>query len=331
MKILKKIVIILCVFTLALSLFGCAEKIRKLENYSVGEFDGHWSLLYTDEDGVEEIASIGSYQQPLVIQKGRFYFVQSGALVSVDPEGENRLETALPGMSEGGYIFTVDEEALYCIADSADSRCWRVSIADQSQWQETAIPRRLRTVDYEALTAQILAEVKPKEDTIRVRSGRMELDSNGSLVSMELDILAYDRIANGMRTWNSGVVSVQMTLGGPKVHYTDLYIPVSVSQATVKPFIHLETLLEHVGAIDSGELPTAAIPEAEGYLLMYKAEEYESFVKDNAVSALDLTGAQIEVKLSAQHLVLAQMGGTAVQLTDSEGVAVSSLTVVQMG
>ena len=332
MKILKKITIILCVFALILSLFGCGEKIRKLENYAVGEYGGHWSILYTDEDGTEEIAPIGSYQQPLVIQKGRIYFVRSGALVSVDPEGENSVETPLPGMSEGGFIFSVDEEALYCIGAAEDSRCWRVAIADQSQWAEVPIPRRLRTVDYDALTTEILAAVKAKDDLIRVRSGRVELDGNGSLVSMELEVLAYDRIANNMRTWNSGTVTVRQTLHGLRVSYTDHYIPVSVSQATVKPFMTVKTLLKHIGTIDSGELPAKhATGAAEGFVLTYKTADYEAYAKDNAAPALDLTGAETEAKLSKQHLVLAQIGGCDTALTDSTGVSVGNLTVVQMG
>ena len=330
---MKKTITILCIFVLTLSLFGCGSKPRYPENYSVGEYEGHWSILYTDEDGVEEIAAMGDYQQPLVLQKGRLWFVQSGALVTVDPEGEERLETTLDGLTPGsGAIFHLDGESLYCIDDRAALRCWRVSLTDQNDWDYITIPRSLRAVDYEALTAEILAAVKAKDDTIRVRSGRMELDSNGSLVAMELDILAYDRIANNMRTWNSGVVTVQMTLDGPKVSYTDLYIPVSVSQATVKPFMKLQTLLGHVASVDSAELATKhAAGTAEGFVLTYKTEDYEAAVKNSSVPALDPAGAEVKADLSKQHLVLGQMGGCDTALTDSEGVAVGNLIVVQTG
>ena len=71
MKILKKTIIILCIFALVLSLFGCGGKPRYPENYSVAEHEGHWSILYTDEKGVEEIAVLGDGRQPLVMQGGR--------------------------------------------------------------------------------------------------------------------------------------------------------------------------------------------------------------------------------------------------------------------
>ena len=96
---MKKTITILCIFALSLSLFGCA-KIRDLNCYSVGEYNGGWSILYTDEDGVEEIVTLGSYAQPLAFEKGRFYFVQNGCMVSVDPEGENRLEVAIDNLPE---------------------------------------------------------------------------------------------------------------------------------------------------------------------------------------------------------------------------------------
>ena len=187
-------------------------------------------------------------------------------------------------------------------------------------------------MDYDGLTADILTAVKAKEDTIRVRSARIELDSNGSVVAMELDILAYDRIANNMRTWNSGVVTVQMTLDGPQVRYTDLYIPVSVSQATVKPFMKLQTLLGHVASVDSAELATQhAAGTADGFVLTYKTEDYEAAAKESAAAALDLTGAETKADLSEQHLVLAQVGGCDTALTDSEGANAGNLIVVQMG
>ena len=58
-NIMKKIISILLVFAAMLSLSGCIGKIRVLENYSIGEYNGGWSVLYTDEKGVEEIAAIG--------------------------------------------------------------------------------------------------------------------------------------------------------------------------------------------------------------------------------------------------------------------------------
>ena len=330
---MKKIITILCIFALTLSLFGCGSKPRYPENYSVGEHEGHWSILYTDEDGVEEIAALGDYQQPLVLQKGRLWFVQNGALVTVDPEGEERLETPLDGLASGsGAIFHLEGDSLYCIDDRAAQRCWRISLTDQNDWDYITLPRSLRAVDYDGLTADILTAVKAKEDTIRVRSARMELDSNGSVVAMELDILAYDRIANNMRTWNSGVVTVQMTLDGPQVRYTDLYIPVSVSQATVKPFMKLQTLLGHVASVDSAELATKhAAGTAEGFVLTYKTEDYEAAAKSSAAAALDLTGAETKANLSKQHLVLAQVGGCDTALTDSAGANAGNLIVVQMG
>ena len=113
---MKKIFSILLVFAAILFLTGCVGKIRTLENYSVGEYNGGWSVLYSDEKGVEEIVAIGAREQPLVISGGRIYFLDGGTLVSVNMEGEEKLE--LPGGGlQNGWIFRMDETHLYCTDD----------------------------------------------------------------------------------------------------------------------------------------------------------------------------------------------------------------------
>ena len=121
-----------------LSLSGCA-KLRDPNCYRVGQYNDGWSILYTDEDGVEEIAPLGSYEQPLALEKGRFYFVQDGKMVSVDAEGENRQEVEIAGLPSGARITFVDESNFYCLADRSGAKCWRVSKADANDHEEMDI------------------------------------------------------------------------------------------------------------------------------------------------------------------------------------------------
>ena len=91
---MKRITSLVCIFALVFTLTACA-KIRQAEFYRVAQHNGGWSILYDDGTEVEEIAALGSAQQPLAIEKGRIYFTQAGKLVSVDMDGEDRQETAI--------------------------------------------------------------------------------------------------------------------------------------------------------------------------------------------------------------------------------------------
>ena len=333
MKILKKTTIILCVFALVLSLFGCGGKPRYPENYSVGEHEGHWSILYTDEKGVEEIAVLGDHRQPLALQGGRLWFTDGSKLVTVDADGKDRVETELTGMPAGTTITFGDQDNFYCVARQEDVKCWRVSKADQNDWAHITIPRIFRNTDYAAISAAVLDAVKAKDNVIRVRAARVELDSNGSVIAMELDILRYKSVTLQMKTWDTGTVSVRMQLSGPVVTYTDRYIPLSVSDKTLKSTLLLEDYLAAVEAADNALIATQqAQGEAEGFRLMFTVPEYEAWLAVNkaGLTYLDTAGAAVNGDLKQQHFVLAQVGGCATQLTDTSGTACGNLTVVQV-
>ena len=330
---MKKVTTILLLFALALSLVGCGGKIRQLENYSVGQYKGGWSVLYTDEKGVEEIAALGSERQPLAIEKGRIYFTQGSLLVSVDMDGEERLETELTGMPAGTHITMVDEENFYCVADPADLRCWRVSKTDQNDWAYITVPRTFRAVDYEDIAAQVTARIAAKEDKIRVSAARAELDSNGSVVLLELETLAYRSIIGGMKTWDTGRVTVRLTLDGAQVSYTNLNVPMSVSDKTIGRTLALADYLDAVARIDASQAAVQyADGAAEGFVLAYLVGEYEACAVGNKqqVRCLNLDGAQVSVNESVRHLVLAQVGGCDTLLTDSRGSAVGNLLRMQL-
>ena len=334
MKILKKTTIILCVFALVLSLFGCGGKPRYPENYSVGEHEGHWSILYTDEKGVEEIAVLGDHRQPLALQGGRLWFTDGSKLVTVDADGKDRVEPELTGMPAGTTITFGDQDNFYCVARQEDVKCWRVSKADQNDWAHITIPRIFRSTDYSAISTASLEAVKAKANVIRVRAAQVELDSNGSLIAMELDILRYKSVTLQMKTWDTGTVSVRMQLSGPVVTYTDRYIPLSVSDRTLKSTLLLEDYLAAVEAADNALIATQqAQGEAEGFRLMFTVPEYEAWLAVNkaGLTYLDTAGAAVDGDLKQQHFVLAQVGGCATQLTDTSGTACGNLTVVQVG
>lgn len=330
---MKKIITILCVFSLTLTLFGCGGKIRALENYSVGEYEGHWSVLYTDEKGVEEIAPLGDTAQPLAIEKGRIYFTEGSKLVSVDMDGKDRLETELAGMPAGTHIRMVDAEHFYCVADSADLTCWRVSKADQNDWAQVTIPRAFRPTDYAALEQAILSEIAAKEDAVRINAARITMDANGSVITMELDTLAYDNIIGGMKTWNTGRVTVRLTLDGAETDYTDLNVPVRVADKTLKGTLTLEEFLDAVSSANENLLPTGKMQgQAEGFRLMYLVPEYEACASGNkdTVPCVDLTGEDAKASDKTRHFVLAQLGGCDTMLTDSTGTACGNLHLIRI-
>jgi hypothetical protein len=106
-------------------------------------------------------------------------------------------------MPAGTTITFGDQDNFYCVARQEDVKCWRVSKADQNDWAHITIPRIFRNTDYAAISAAVLDAVKAKDNVIRVRAARVELDSNGSLIAMELDILRYKSVTLQMKTWDS--------------------------------------------------------------------------------------------------------------------------------
>lgn len=296
-NIMKKIISILLVFAAMLSLSGCIGKIRVLENYSIGEYNGGWSVLYTDEKGVEEIAAIGEREQPLVIHKGRIYFLDGGTLVSVNMEGEERLELPGGGLTDG-WIFRMDESYLYCIDDKTSMNCMRADLA-QTAWEEVCLPEDLRTVDYEVLLAAIEDEVKAENNHIRVSSGRVTLDGNGRLYAMELDIIFYTGKVGSMYSWGNGVVNMQMKMDGVEVTFRDRNIPLYLNDDTVAENIKLKTFLEKLQAVEAG----GAVKRLNcgSYTLGYLLDE-DKKLPENVVW-LSTDGAEADADKKARRFV----------------------------
>lgn len=328
---MKKTITILCIFALSLSLFGCA-KIRDLNCYSVGEYNGGWSILYTDEDGVEEIVTLGSYAQPLALEKGRFYFIQDGKMVSVDPEGEERQEVAIANMDAGAIITFVDEENFYCLADRSGSRCWRVSKADANDHEEMDIPRQFRSTDYAALLAQLRQTANVPENRIRLRSAQAVLDGNGSLLTLELEILGYERFDGfGMNTWKNAGLRSRITLDGPQTTYINENVILSLADSTVEQFLPLEDFLTALETLDAAQVPASrAQGTAESFRVTYQVEEYEAAVTAE-LPRVNPDGQTVDTNSDAYHLVLSQAGGCDTVVTDNDGTESGNLTVVQLG
>lgn len=327
---MKKIITILCIFALSLSLFGCA-KIRDLNCYSVGEYNGGWSILYTDEDGVEEIVTLGSYAQPLALEKGRFYFVQNGCMVSVDPEGENRLEVAIDNLPDGALITFVDEENYYCLADRTGSRCWRVSKTDANDHEEMDIPHRFRSTDYAALLAQLRQTANVPENRIRLRSAQAVLDGNGSLLTLELEILGYERFDGfGMNTWKNAGLRSRITLDGPQTTYINENVILSLADSTVEQFLPLEDFLGALEALDTTQVPAERVQgTADGFRVTYQVEEYEAAVTAE-LPRVNPDGHTVDADEDDFYLILSQVGGCDTVVTAADGTACGNLIVVQL-
>ena len=332
---MKKVVTILCIFALTLSLFGCAGKPRYAENYSVGEYGDGWSILYTDEDGVEEIAALGKTEQPLALEKGRFYFTAGGKLVSVNPDGRDRQETAIGTMDETGIITYVDEANFYCVEADSTRTCWRVSKADPADHEEVDIPYGFRPTDYADLLQQIRQMISAEEDRIHLRSARAAMDSCGNLLWMDLELLYYLRYSGAqMKVWNTCRIIVQLTPHGAELQYINENLNLSVSDKTINKMLSLESYLSAVEAADTGRLVIdRATDGAKEFRIMYQASEYEACVAGNkaTLTYIDPTGAATDANEKVPHLVLAQVGGCDTMLTDSQGTACGNLTVFQLG
>ena len=300
---MKKIFSILLVFAAILFLAGCVGKIRTLENYSVGEYNGGWSVLYSDEKGVEEIVAIGDREQPLVISGGRIYFLDGGTLVSVNMEGEEKLE--LPGGGlQNGWIFRMDETHLYCTDDKSAMNCMRADL-DQTGWEEICLPEDLRTADYEALLSAIQEKVGAEKNNIAVKSGRVTVDGNGMLYALELEVIYYTGKVGSMQSWGNGSVTVQVLMDGMDVTFTDRNIPMYLDDDTVNKNIKLKKFLEKLQAVEAGG--TAKGQGIEGCTLGYQLDE-DGALPDGTLW-LDANGQEVKKDSKARHFVLRSAEG----------------------
>ena len=334
--IMKKIITILCIFSLALTLFGCGGKPRYAENYSVGEYGDGWSILYTDEDGVEEIVALGKTPQPLALEIGRLYFTDGGKLVSVDPDGRDRQETVIGTMNETGVITYADAENFYCLEADSTRKCWRISKADPADHAEIDVPYELRgPVDYADLLQQIRQRVSAEEDLIHLRSARAVMDSCGNLLSLDLELLYYLRYSGAqMKVWNTARVVAQFTPHGTELQYIKENLNFSVSDKTINRMVALDAYLTALETVDTSRTATARASDgAEEFRIMYQVSEYEACVAGNKANLtyIDPTGNAVDANEKVFHLVLAQVGGCETMLTDSEGTACGNLTVIQLG
>lgn len=331
---MRKIITILCIFALTLSLFGCS-KPRYAENYSVGQYQDGWSVLYTDEDGVEEIVALGKERQPLAIEKGRIYFAGEGKLISVDMEGRDRQETEIAGMDKAAVLTFADEQYFYCLADRSGRTCWRISKTDPADQAEVDIPHAFRPTDYAALLEQIRTAVAATDNIIHLRSGKATLDSNGSVLALDLELLYYMRYEGyGMKTWKTCRVTADVSLSGVKLTHYNENLNLSVSDKTIGKMLSLEEYLTALEAVDKAQIAAArAQGAAEEFRVMYQVSEYEACVAGNkgSLAYVDVSGAAVDANEKARHLVLAQVGGCDTMLTDSQGTACGNLTVVQVG
>ncbi len=329
---MKKFTAIIFILALSLSLTACG-KIRDLSCYSVGQYGDGWSILYTDADGVEEIAALGSYEQPLAFEKGRFYFVQDGKMVSVDSEGDDRQETVISGLPANALITFVDEANFYCLTDRSGTTCWRVSKADTTDHEEVVIPRDFRPQYYRELEVAVHAAAPALEDRICVRSAQAVLDSNGSLLSLNLDLLCYDHDKGfDMQGWRTCRIEAAITLDGVNTTYINENLILSVSDSFISPMLTLEDCISILENIDTAQIATSnAQGQPEGFRLTYLDDDYEDYVADNSADLpyVDQNGTPMDVSKTAKRFVLAQVGGCDTVLTDRHGTACGNLTVIR--
>lgn len=309
----RRIIALALALLLVLSLFGCG-KIRTPDNYYVGEYEGGWSVLYKDEEGnVEEIAAMGSYAQPLVLVKGRIYYMHDGALVSVDSNGEDHKRLPMKG-TDSGFIAYIDENYLYCVKNNAASTCYKADL-ELTGCEEIPIPRNFRQTDYVALLKSIKTSVAAAEEQIRVRSAYITLDGNGSLVSMDLDVLTFRGWTGSMKVWSSGKVTVQMTTAAPVIQYTDLNVPLSLSDSTTDMVVPLDALITAAETADKAEIATKRGSGAEGFVLAYLQDDHDANI--GSAPWMGVSGIDASADSAVPHFVLSQIGGTAPTLTDS--------------
>lgn len=325
---MRRLLSFLLTAVLALSLCSCGSPTRNADNYYVEETSSGWCILYKDADGsAEEIAVMGSYRQPMVLEEGRFYFTQPGALTSVNAEGKDSQTFPIPDLPAGSYIAYIDENAFYCVAEDTSTDCWRVDKASD-QVEKIPIPRKFRQIDYPALLSQILKDSSAVEDAARVSKARAELDSNGSLSQLGLELLVYTGDMGSMHVWNHVSVAVTVTPQGPQVSVTDQHFPLSLSEDTTQQEITVQDFFAALESVDTSEVAAKhADGTADAFFLLYADEDFTY----NAVNAptLTMTGEVAERNDDALHFVLAQVGGTDTVMTDRRGTPCGNLLVLQ--
>lgn len=321
---MKKATIILCILLLVLPLVGC-EPIRNIDNYYVDACGNGYSVLYKDEKGnVEEIVPLGTEAQPLVIAKGRIFFVEEGKMVSVDLEGEDRQELPVEGLPASAHITYMDDTYLYCLTGPSARTCWEIA-QDLSGYSEGAVPTKYRSVDYDALLQTIRTQVAASEDRIRVRGARVELDGFGTPIAMTLEIIAHSGKVSGMEFWNRGTVTVTLPIGSIEIGYRDHHMPLSLADWTVEDTVTLEQFLTALETMDKAEVPAQrALGTGDGYVLAYLQEEYDA-LRAGFTAWVTVSGAESSPETQTPFFVLGQWGGCDITLTDSEGMEVGNL------
>ncbi len=324
---MRRFLSLLLTAVLALSLCGCGSPARNVDNYYVDETANGWCILYKDEKGTEEIAVMGSDRQPMVLEQGRFYFTQPGALVSVNAEGEDLQTFPIPDLPSGSYIAYMDEDAFYCVAEDTATSCWQVDKA-MTHVEKITIPRKFRQIDYPALLNQIVEGSGAVDSAVRVTHARAELDSNGSLSQLGLELLVYTGDVGSMHVWNHVGVAVTVTTQGPQVSVTDHNLPLSLAEDTTQQEITLQDFFAALEAADAAEVAAKhADGTADAFFLLCADEDFAY----NAAGAptLTVTGEATERNDDALHLILAQVGGTETVMTDRRGTPCGNLLVLQ--
>ena len=325
---MRRLLAVFLASVLTLTLAGCSPA-RDPNNYYIDETDSGWCVLYPDKDGgePEEIAVMGDYLQPLVMIRGRFYFVQAGKIVSVDGDGKDRCELAVPDMPEGSRIACADGESLCCISEDAATSCWYAD-PELTKAERMTIPRKFRMVDYGALQTLLEEKAAAVDHEIRVTGARAEMDSNGSLVHLELEMLVFTGDVGSMHVWNHVDADVTMLMSEPKIKLIDRNFPLSLADDTTAQDMTLREFLTALQAVDTAEVAThhqSGTPE--GFLLTCGDEELEAAAQDAPV--LTAAGKETERDSGRRCFILSQIGGTAEQITDKKGVPCGNLLLLQ--
>ena len=326
---MKRLPALFLALVLTLALAGCSPA-RDPNNYYIGETDSGWCILYPDEGGgePEEIAVMGTSPQPLVMIRGRFYFVQPGKIVSVNGDGKDRRELAVPDMPEGSRIARADEESLCCISENTATSCWCAD-AGLTKAEKMTIPRKFRMVDYSAFQTLLEEETGAVDNDIRVTGARAELDSNGSLVHLELEMLVFTGDVGSMHVWNHVDADVTMHMNEPKIELVDRNFPLSLASNTTSKDLTAQEFLTALQTIDTAEVAAhrqSGTPDA--FLLTYGDEDLEAAAQDAPV--LSAAGEKAERDSAGCCFILSQIGGTEAQVTDKKGVPCGNLLLLQL-
>ena len=158
------------------------------------------------------------------------------------------------------------------------------------------------------------------------------LDSNGSLLSLDLEVLGFERRdGNAMNTWKTAGLRSTISPEGSHTDYINENMILSLSDSTVSRMLSLEDFLTALETLDNALVPTGrAQGTAESFCVTYQVEEYESALTAQ-LPRVTAAGESADIDQKAPHLVLAQVGGCDTVFTDSKGTACGNLTVIQLG